>query len=149
MTKASPDRRLEFATLGYGTRIATKRTMNHPIEMLPFEDHYWSRSTVDRLRQDLHCTTSELSEVLTREESQPYFDALRVRDLIREENREGRSPHTLILGRLEMASFRQFVFRGFGEESGSTMRELFFLGVNVKTSEEVTHLELVSEGETP
>lgn len=112
--------------------------------MLPFEDHYWNRSTVDGLRQDLHCTSSELSEVLTREESQPYFDALRVRDLIREENRKGKSPHTLILGRLEMASFRQFVFRGFGEESGSTLRDHFFLGLNVTASEEVTQLDLVS-----
>ena len=120
--------------------------MNNPIEMLPFEDHYWNRSTVDRLRNDLHCSAAELSAVLTREESHPYFDALNVRNLIREENRNGRNPHTLILGRHEMASFRQFVFRGFGEESGSTMRDLYFLGVNVKASEEGTHLELVSEG---
>ena len=120
--------------------------MNSPIEMLPFEDLYWNRSTVDRLRNELRCSTAELSEVLTREESHPYFDALRVRDLIREESRQGRNPHTLILGRLEMASFRQFVFRGFGEESGSSMRELFFLGVHVKASEEVSQLELASEG---
>ncbi|YCM46612.1 hypothetical protein V2O64_11335 [Verrucomicrobiaceae bacterium 227] len=119
--------------------------MNNPIEMLPFEDHYWNRSTVNRLRNELHCSPAELSQVLTREESHPYFDALHVRNLIREENRNGKNPDTLILGRLEMASFRQFVFRGFGEESGSEMRELFFLGLNVKASDEVSQLELVSK----
>lgn len=113
--------------------------------MLPFEDHYWNRSTVARLRDDLHYSSAELSKVLAREESHPYFDALHVRNLIRQEIRDGKNPHTLLLGRLEMASFRQFVFRGFGEESGSNLRDLFFLGLKVKPSEEATHLELVSE----
>lgn len=118
---------------------------NELIECLPYEDHYWTRSTVDRLQSDLHFTPAELSEVLTREESHPYFDALEVRDMIREEHRKGNKPHTLVLGRLQMASFRQFVYRGFGEESGSKLRELFFLGLNVTASKEASHLELVSE----
>ena len=121
--------------------------MNDSIEMLSFEDHYWNRSTVDRLRSELQFSSAELSEVMRREESQPHFDALEVRNLIRQARREGRSPHTLVLGQLEMASFRQFVFRGFGEESGSTLRDFFFLGLDVIGNEETSHLELVSVSE--
>lgn len=118
--------------------------MNDSIEMLPFEDHYWNRSTVDRLRSVLQFSPAELSEVMRREESQPYFDALQVRNLIRQARREGSAPHTLVLGQLEMASFRQFVLRGFGEESGSTLRDFFFLGLDVIGNEEGSYLELVS-----
>lgn len=119
--------------------------MCEEFEILTFEDHYWNRSNADGLRCDLQASPEELRDVMSKEESHPYFDALKVRNMIREEHRQGRHPGALILGRLEMASFRQFVRRGFGEECGSRLRDLFFLGLQVKASEEVTHLELVSE----
>ncbi|MGC6567197.1 MAG: hypothetical protein ACON38_16495 [Akkermansiaceae bacterium] len=64
--------------------------------------------------------------------------------MIREEHRQGRHPGVLLLGRLEMASFRQFVCRGFGEECGSRLRDRYVLGLRVEASDEVTYLELVA-----
>ena len=119
--------------------------MNDEIEMLTFDDHYWNRANAERLRGDLEASPDELRRVMAREQSQPYFDPLKVRDMIREEHRQGRHPGVLILGRLEMASFRQFVCRGFGEECGSKLRDLYFLGLRVEPSDEGTYLELVSE----
>ncbi|MGC6459126.1 MAG: hypothetical protein ACON4R_12270 [Akkermansiaceae bacterium] len=118
--------------------------MDDDFEMLTFDDHYWNRANAERLRGDLGASPEELRHVMARENSQPYFAPLKVRDMIREEHRQERHPGVLLLGRLEMASFRQFVCRGFGEECGSRLRDLYFLGLRVEASDEVTYLELVA-----
>jgi hypothetical protein len=48
---------------------------------------------------------------------------------------------------MEMASFRHFISRGFGEESGAQLNELFFLGIPVIADPVPSRLEFVVEDE--
>lgn len=61
----------------------------------------------------------------------------------------GHDPELLILGRMEMASFRHFISRGFGEECGAQMQELFFLGIPVAADPVPSRLEFVVEEQLP
>ena len=107
----------------------------------------WDRNALIHLRTELHSSSGEFSHLLDEEESQPAFDPLKVRNLLRMVQAEGREPELLILGRLEMASFHHFICRGFGEESGSPMSELFFLGIPVVEDVTPSRIEFVVEGD--
>lgn len=84
---------------------------------------------------------------MDQEELHPAFDPIQVRNLLRDERAEGHEPELLILGRMEMASFRHFISRGFGEESGAQLNELFFLGIPVTADQVPSRLEFVVEDE--
>ncbi|MDA7881735.1 hypothetical protein N9A94_05465 [Akkermansiaceae bacterium] len=123
--------------------------MCEEIEIDPVGDHCWNRSSLDQLKRNLHCSDTELCEILLREEFHPSFDALKVRDSLREEHDLGRDPYLLVMGQLEFASFLHFVYRGFGEESGSCYRKLYFLGVRVVSVPAASHLEFISDPNHP
>lgn len=110
-----------------------------------FKVPVWDRGALDCLRQQLGAGADEFSQLLEVEAERPAFDPIEVRNLLREKIAEGHTPGLLILGRLEMASFRHFVSRGFGEESGSPLGGLYFLGIPVMADSSPTRLEFVSE----
>lgn len=103
----------------------------------------WDRDALIHLRSELHSSPREFLHLLDEEEHQPAFDPIQVRDLLRKEQAAGREPGQLVLGQLEMASFLHFVCRGFGEESGARMSELFFLGIPVVEDAAPSRLEFV------
>jgi len=105
----------------------------------------WDRGALDHLRSGLCPDSDDFGRLLAEEEACPAFDPIKVRDLLRVQKEEGREPELLILGRVEMASFRHFVSRGFGEESGSPLGGLFFLGIPVVGDVTPTRLEFVVE----
>lgn len=112
-------------------------------------DHCWNRSSLETLKRNLHCSDAEFTQILLREEFHPSFDALKVRDALKEEHELGRDPYLLVMGQLQFASFLHFVYRGFGEESGSNYRKLYFLGVRVVPVAATSHLEFVSDPSHP
>lgn len=114
-------------------------------EELPPEPTPWNREALDHLSADLHRSKAQMSQLLAEEESRPAFNPLKVRDLIRQCSREGREPAALVLGQIETASFRHFVSRGFGEESGSHLRNKFFMGLTVLEDSCPTRLEIIDE----
>lgn len=105
----------------------------------------WNRRALDGLRNDFHASPSELAGLLEVEKEEPAFDPIKVRDILRSERALGREPEYLVLGRMEMASFRHFIARGFGEESGSPLGGLYFLGIPVVTDVCPSRLEFVIE----
>ena len=123
--------------------------MCEEIEIDPVGDHCWNRSSLEQLKRNLQCSDAELCEILLREEFHPSFDPLKVRDALREEHELGRDPYLLVMGQLEFASFLHFVYRGFGEESGSAYRKLYFLGVKVASVSGASHLEFISDSSHP
>jgi hypothetical protein len=107
----------------------------------------WNRQALDHLRHEFHPTDDEFASLLQVEEKRPAFDPIEVRDLLRAERAAGVEPDLLILGQVEMASFRHFVSRGFGEESGSPLVGLYFLGIPVVADPSPRRLEFVTEKE--
>lgn len=105
----------------------------------------WNRRALSDLRDEFHATPAELDCLLEAERDQPAFDPIKVRDLLRAEHAAGLEPDFLILGQMEMASFRHFVARGFGEESGSPLGGLYFLGIPVVADASPSRLEFVVE----
>lgn len=103
----------------------------------------WDREALIHLRTELSPSSGEFVHLLDEEESQPAFDPIKVRDLLRNERAGGREPGHLILGQVEMASFHHFICRGFGEESGAPMSELFFLGIPVIEDPAPSRIEFV------
>jgi hypothetical protein len=103
----------------------------------------WSREALDHLKDRLPALPDQLGQLLLIEEDRPAFDPIAVRNNLREMRADGMEPELLVLGRLEMASFRHFVSRGFGEESGSPYGGLFFLGIPVVEDVSPTRLEFV------
>ena len=123
--------------------------MCEEIEIDPIGNQGWNRSSLETLKKNLHCSDSEFMQILLREEFDPSFDALKVRDALKEEHELGRDPYLLVMGQLQFASFLHFVYCGFGEESGSTYRKLYFLGVRVAPVDEPSHLEFISDPSHP
>ncbi|MGB0143208.1 MAG: hypothetical protein ACPGJR_03835 [Akkermansiaceae bacterium] len=113
------------------------------------ESPTWDRKALDYLRIQLEMGVGEFDCLLEAEKQHPAFDPISVRNLLREKKAQGFEPGLLILGRLEMASFRHFVSRGFGEESGSPLGGLFFLGIPVAADACPTRLEFVIEDDLP
>ena len=110
----------------------------------------WDRRALVHLKSELHSTPVEFIHLMDAEEHHPAFDPIQVRNILRNEHSMGREPELLILGRMEMASFRHFISRGFGEESGVQMsQELFFLGIPVVADPVPSRLEFVVEDELP
>jgi hypothetical protein len=105
----------------------------------------WDREALDHLRNELESAGDEFCCLLEAEEEHPAFDPIQVRNLLREKKAQGFEPGLLILGRIEMASFHHFVSRGFGEESGSPLGGLYFLGIPVVADASPTRLEFVIE----
>ena len=67
-----------------------------------------------------------------------------MRNLIREARCSGHTPTDLVLGKIEFASFRHFIRRGFVEESGSPERSHYFMGLLVHEDASPSRLELGS-----
>ena len=107
------------------------------------EGPVWDRRALDDLCHEFQADSEKLGALLEAEEREPAFDPIAVRNLLREEKAWGREPDLLILGRVEMASFRHFVSRGFGEESGSPFGAFYFLGIPVVADASATRLEFV------
>lgn len=107
----------------------------------------WDVRALSYLRSELHSSSIEFFHLMDEEELHPAFDPIQVRNLLRDERAEGHEPELLILGRMEMASFRHFISRGFGEESGAQLNELFFLGIPVTADLVPSRLEFVGEDE--
>ena len=117
-------------------------------EDFPFDvldDPVWDRKALDHLRDQLKAGASDFGCLLEAEEDRPAFDPIHVRNLLREKKAQGFEPGLLLLGRVEMASFQHFVSRGFGEESGSPLGGLYFLGIEVVADASPTRLEFVIE----
>lgn len=115
----------------------------------PLEDSkvpVWDHTALIHLRSELHSGSDEFLNLLDEEEHRPAFDPIKVRNLLREEQAAGRQPEQLILGKLEMASFHHFVCRGFGEESGAPLSQLFFLGVPVVEDVAASRVEFMTNG---
>ena len=109
------------------------------------EDPVWDRKALDHLRNQLKAEAGEFGSLLEAEEEHPAFDPIQVRNLLREKKAQGYEPGLLLLGRVEMASFQHFVSRGFGEESGSPLGGVYFLGIQVIADASPTRLEFVIE----
>jgi hypothetical protein len=107
----------------------------------------WDHRALSYLRSELRSSPVEFVHLMDQEELHPAFDPIQVRNLLRDERAEGHEPELLILGRMEMASFRHFISRGFGEESGAQLNELFFLGIPVIADPVPSRLEFVVEDE--
>ncbi|MGJ8695346.1 MAG: hypothetical protein ACSHYF_03450 [Verrucomicrobiaceae bacterium] len=119
-------------------------TMTDPAEELPPESACWDREALTHLQHDLHRSKAEIAALLEQESEHPAFDPLKVRDMIREAERQGKHPNALILGMLESASFRHFVCRGFGEESGSELKTHYFMGLTIHEDCCLSRLELAA-----
>lgn len=109
----------------------------------------WDHRALVYLRSELHSSSCEFLHLMDEEEHHPAFDPIQVRNLLRKERTMGHDPELLILGRMEMASFRHFISRGFGEECGAQMQELFFLGIPVAADPVPSRLEFVVEEQLP
>lgn len=119
------------------------------ISMEAPENPVWDRPALEVLRHEFHASPNQIGVLLEAEEEAPAFDPIQVRNFLRAERARGREPRLLILGRIEMASFRHFVSRGFGQESGSPLGGLYFLGVPVVADVSPTRMEFVLEEESP
>ena len=117
------------------------------IEEPTLEPTPWNREALDHLSSELVKTKAEMAALLSRESDQPAFDPLKVRNMIRELSKEGEEPTSLVLGKIESASFRHFVSRGFGEESGSNLKERFFMGLTVVEDPSPTRLDIIKDRE--
>ncbi len=105
----------------------------------------WDRHALQSLQADLHRSTKDFVHLLEEEEKHPAFDPLHVRNLLRDERAKGHEPTLLILGRMEMASFHHFICRGYGEECGAEVRDLYFLGIAVVSDPSPSRLEFTDE----
>ena len=105
----------------------------------------WNRSALDHLRDELHSSRGELIHLLEEEEIHPAFDPIKARNLLREEHAHGHDPNFLFLGQLEFASFHHFITRGYGEESGAPMQQLYFLGILVVEDHVTSRLEFSND----
>lgn len=114
-----------------------------PLETAEFP--IWNRQALDQLRHKIHPTSKEFVSLLEVEKNKPAFDPIKVRNLLRAQHAAGLNPNLLVLGQVEMASFRHFVTRGFGEESGSPLVGLYFLGIPVVADPSPRRLEFVTE----
>ena len=103
----------------------------------------WNREALEHLSADLQRTKAEMDSLLAEEAVRPAFDPLKVRNMIRESSRDGHEPIALVLGQIEAASFRHFISRGFGEESGSNLKNKFFMGLTVLEDACPTRLEII------
>ena len=101
----------------------------------------WDHEALAKLRRELHSSRGDFFHLLDEEEIHPAFDPIHVRDLLREQHALGQDPKVLLLGRIEIASFRHFITRGYGEESGAPMPQLFFLGIPVVEDPAPSRLE--------
>ena len=117
-------------------------------EELPSESALWDRAALECLGSQLKRSKSEL---MKQEADEPAFNPLKVRNLIRDVIKHGETPKRISLGQLEAASFRHFVSRGFGEESGCQLqlRQHYFMGLEIIEVPCATKLEIVSEEEKP
>jgi hypothetical protein len=114
------------------------------IENRPPQSYYWDRDALVHLQSNLHRSRAEFSQLLNSEAEHPAFDPFTVRNLIREARGSGHTPTDLLLGKIEFASFRHFIRRGFGEESGSPERSHYFMGLLVHEDASPSRLELGS-----
>lgn len=117
------------------------------IEEKPPESAYWDRDALVYLQSDLHRTRSEFTHLIDEEEAHPAFDPMQVRALIRAARSSNQQPTGIVLGKMELASFRHFLSRGFGEECGSPERVHFFMGLNIYEDVSPTRLELVEDND--
>jgi len=91
--------------------------------------------------------SSRFSSLNLSEEKTPAFDPIKVRNLLRDEHKEGRYPTHLILGKVQMASFRHFIRRGFGEESGAPGADHYFMGLTVDESLNISQISFQDDQE--
>lgn len=75
-----------------------------------------------------------------RSETPVPWDPIRVRDLVRETQAEGRHPAVIELGRREADSFRAFLAAAYGDEEAVILRDTYYLGLEVKPVEAPSRL---------
>ena len=128
-------------------KTLTSKIMCEYLEDKPPESAYWDREALVHLQNDLRRSRSEFVHLIDEEAAHPAFDPIKVRSLIRSAHSADHHPTGIVLGKMEFASFRHFVSRGFGEECGSPERVHFFMGLDVYEDAAPTRLELIEEDE--
>ena len=73
-------------------------------------------------------------------ETTPPWDPILVRDLVREAQSSGQHPALIELGHLEASSFRAFLAEAFGEEGTLTLKDTYYLGLEVVAVDTPTRL---------
>lgn len=114
------------------------------IEIDPSDN--WDPIALRMLKAD-SSISSLFSSLNQSEEKTPAFDPIKVRNLLRDEHKEGRYPTHLILGKVQMASFRHFIRRGFGEESGAPDADHYFMGLTVDESVNISQISFQDDSE--
>lgn len=109
------------------------------------EELIWDRDALEQLMRALYQDRSELPSIIQQEIDEPAFNPLKVRNMIRNSLNDGHDPSGIVLGKLEAASFHHFVCRGYGEESGSELKEHYFMGLLIFEDQCPSRLELIEE----
>ena len=81
------------------------------------------------------------------EAATPAWDAVAVRDLLRQAELEGRHPARLLLGRTEARAYHESLAAEFGEEARASVRDNYYLGLEVVETDVESQLEV--EGDKP
>ena len=113
------------------------------------EELVWDWDALEHLMHALHHNRSELASIIQQESDEPAFNPITVRNMIRASLSGGRDPSGLVLGKREAASFHHFIYRGFGEESGSELKNHYFMGLMILEDQSLSRLELIEENEGP
>ena len=79
------------------------------------------------------------------EAATPAWDPVAVRDLIRQAELEGRHPSRLLLGQKESNAYHNHLATEFGEEALDTVRDNYYLGLEVVELDVPTKLEAVGD----
>ncbi|NNC89347.1 MAG: hypothetical protein HKN82_12880 [Akkermansiaceae bacterium] len=77
----------------------------------------------------------------------PTWDAIAVRDLLRQAELAGRNPTRLLLGKREARAYHEYFAAQFGEEGRASVRDNYYLGLEVVELDVAS--ELMVEGTKP
>jgi hypothetical protein len=72
----------------------------------------------------------------------PPWDPILVRDLVRQAQSTGHHPALLQLGHREAAAFRAFLSAAYGAEGTLTLKDTYYLGIEVVEIDAETHLSV-------
>ena len=78
-------------------------------------------------------------------ETSAEWDAILVRDLVRQAQANGHHPAYLELGEREANSFRSFLAKAYGEEGLFILKDTYYLGLEVVQVGALSHLAVTGE----
>ena len=117
----------------------------HPVDGNPRQNPLGlSDAALGALLTDIFAQAS-LAPEETSKDSEPAFDPIAIRDMIREAAAAGDHPAKLVLGQLEADSYRDLLVEEYGEDPPKDLKDCYFLGLQIVEEDTLTKLALMGK----